>query len=159
MDNYHKIPVTYGKLSVENESAYQTVRALFWYQDFSSMMSEKAIEEALHFYESLKEFFDAQPEDEDEEEGNAQYWADDEKLILQRTRSTPLNKEQITQLVSEAGVDKPQPKLLSTLNQKNNTLECVILDIKINKKALEDGIADVFDFIDQKKEDLADEEA
>jgi len=59
MDNYHKIPVTYGKLSVENESAYQTVSALFWYQDFSSMMSEKAIEEALHFYESLKEFFDA----------------------------------------------------------------------------------------------------
>lgn len=65
MDHYHKIPIQYGRQSVENPDQYHTVSAMFWYETYDMMMSDKAIEEALHFYESLKDFFDAAIDDGD----------------------------------------------------------------------------------------------
>ena len=63
MDNFHKIPITYGKQSGNSSGKpFSTLSAVFWYKSFDDMMSEKAIEQALYFYDSIKEFFENQIE-------------------------------------------------------------------------------------------------
>lgn len=84
MDKFYKIPLTYGKASIENEGKYTPLTVIFWYQTFEIMMNEKDLEVALGFTDGLKDFFDPAVEDGEEETEN---------LILKRTRSTPLTKE------------------------------------------------------------------
>lgn len=84
MDKFYKIPLTYGKASIENENKYTPLTVIFWYQTFEIMMNEKDLEVALGFTEGLKDFFDPVVEDGEEETEN---------LILKRTRSQTITKE------------------------------------------------------------------
>ena len=130
MDQLYKIPISHGE--IDNRENYTTACALFWFKDFDSMMSTKGLEHPLHFQNSLKAFFD--PEDEgDGGDGGGLPEDRPENMVLNRTRSTFLNQDMIQRLVSECKIRPPDRKLLETLKTDRDTLECAILDIKLNK--------------------------
>ena len=131
MDKFYKIPLTYGKASIENERNYTPMTVIFWYQAFEIMINEKDLEVALGFTEGLKDFFDPLVEDGEEETEN---------LILKRTRSTPLTKEQVDELTKACPFVKGPQKL------KNKTIICVVLDILLDTNSFNNAFLDVLDF-------------
>ena len=99
--------------------------AVFWYKDYKDMMNESSIGLTVGLYNDLQDFYE-EP-DVSGVEIDGEMVVQQSKLILSKARSTGLNKAQISQVVGESGISKPDQHLLSHLKSETDTLTCVTL--------------------------------